>query len=114
MAAPTSQNKTTGSVFLSQAGSNRTRARVTVSTDVRNASQMQWALVPGRCGSGALPMAGVERFPVIEIGSNNRGELDMEMPLTLPTSGSYHVNIYNGGTQLNNVVSCANLTKQGS
>jgi len=114
MAAPTSQNKTTGSVFLSQAGSNRTRARVTVSTDVRNASQMQWALVPGRCGSGALPMVALQRFPVIEIGSNNRGEIDMEMPLTLPTSGSYHVNIYNGGTQLNNVVSCANLIKQGS
>lgn len=110
MAAPTSQNKTTGTVFLASAGADRTRARITVSTDVRNASQMQWALVSGRCGSGALPVVGLQRFPIIEIGGNSRGELDMEMPLTLPTSGSYHVNIYNGGTQLNNVVSCANLS----
>lgn len=109
MAAPTSQNKTTGSIFLAQAGPDRTRVRLTISTDLRNASQMQWAIVSGRCGSGALPIVPVQRFPVIEIGGNSRGELDMEMPLTLPTSGSYHANVYNGGTQLNNVVTCANL-----
>jgi len=110
MAAPTSQNKTTGSIFLAQAGPDRTRVRITVATDLRNASQMQWAIVSGRCGSGALPIVSVQRFPVIEIGGGNRGELDMEMPLTLPTSGSFHANVYNGGTQLNNVVTCANLS----
>ena len=110
MAAPTSQNKTTGSIFLAQAGPDRARVRITISTDIRNASQMQWAIVPGRCGSGALPIVAVQRFPVIEIGGNSRGELDMEMPLTLPTSGAYHANVYNGGTQLNNVVTCANLS----
>lgn len=113
MAAPTSQNKTTGSIFLSPAGSDRTRVRLTISTDLRNASQLQWGIVPGRCGSAALPIVAVQRFPAIEISGNNRGELDIEMPLTLPTSGSYHANIYNGGTQLNNVVSCANLTMSG-
>lgn len=110
MAAPTAQQKTTGSVFLSEAGANRTRVRMTVSTDVRNASQMLWAIVPGRCGSGSMPIAGVQTFPVIEIGNNGRGELDMEIPITLPTTGTYHVNVYNGGSQLNNVVSCGNLT----
>ncbi|HUR92888.1 MAG TPA: hypothetical protein VMY38_09480 [Gemmatimonadaceae bacterium] len=113
MAAPTSQNKTTGSIFLAQAGADRARVRITLSTDLRNVSQMQWGIVPGRCGSVALPLVALQRFPVIEIGGNSRGELDMEMPLTLPTSGSYHANVYNGGTQLNNVVSCANLAMSG-
>lgn len=110
MAAPTAQQKTTGSVYLSEAGANRTRVRMTVSTDVRNASQMLWAIAPGRCGSGSMPIAGVQSFPVIEIGNNGRGELDMEIPITLPATGTYHVNVYNGGVQLNNVVSCGNLT----
>lgn len=113
MAAPTSQNKTTGSVFLSAAGADRTRVRLTVSTHLANASALLWAIVPGSCGSGAQPIVGVQRFPVIEIGGNNRGELDMEMSLELPTSGSYHVNVYNGGTQLNNVITCGNLRRQG-
>ncbi len=110
MAAPTSQQKTTGSVFLSEAGANRTRVRMVVSTDVHNASQMLWAIVSGRCGSGAMPIAGLQTFPVVEIGNNGRGELDIEIPLTLPSTGTFHVNVYNGGAQLNNVVSCGNLT----
>lgn len=112
MAAPTSQNKTTGSIFLAQAGASRTRIRLIVSTPIANSMALQWAIAPGRCGSGSLPITGVERFPIIEISNNGRGELDMEMPLTLPTTGSYHANVYSGGTQLNNVITCANL-RQG-
>ncbi|MCR4340211.1 MAG: hypothetical protein NUW01_10050 [Gemmatimonadaceae bacterium] len=114
MAAPTSQNKTSGSIFLAQAGPSRTRIRLVVSTPIANATSLQWALVPGRCGSGSMPLTGVERFPVIEISNNGRGELDMEISLTLPTSGSLHADVYVGaGTQLNNVIACANLSKQG-
>lgn len=109
MAAPTSQNKTTGSIFLAQAGPTRTRIRLTVSTPLSHATALQWALAPGRCGSGTLPVTSVERFPVIEISNNGRGELDMEISLTLPTTGSLHANVYLGGQQLNNVIACANL-----
>lgn len=113
MAAPTSQNKTTGSIFLAQAGASRTRIRLVVSTPIANATSLQWALAPGRCGSGSMPLTGVERFPVIEISNNGRGELDMEIPLTLPTSGTIHANVFiGGGQQLNNVIACANLSKQ--
>lgn len=112
MAAPTSQNKTTGSIFLAQAGQSRTRIRLNISTPATNSTALQWAIVPGRCGSGGIPITGVERFPVIEISNSGRGELDMEIPLTLPTTGTYHANVYRGGTQLNNVVTCANL-RQG-
>lgn len=112
--APTAQNKTTGSVFLSQASDGRTRARVSVSASIPNAPTLRWAIVQGRCGSGALPIATTERFPAIEITASGRGEIDQEMALTLPTSGTFHVNVYYGnGTQLSNVLACANLSKQG-
>lgn len=115
MAAPTSQNKTTGTIFLSPAGPSRTRIRLIVNTPIiANTTVLQWAISPGRCGSGTLPITGVERFPVIEISNSGRGELDMEMPLTMPVTGSFHANVYNaGGNQLNNVIACANLTRQG-
>lgn len=111
MAAPTSQNKTTGSVSLTEVGPERTRVRMIVSTPVSSVSALQWAILPGRCGSGTLPIAVVSSFPAIEISNNGRGELDMEIPLALPTSGTFHVNVYRGGTQLNNVITCANLSR---
>lgn len=112
MAAPTSQNKTTGSIFLAEAGPARTRIRLVISTPIGNATALQWAVLPGRCGSGSMPITGVERFPVIEISNNGRGELDMEIQLTLPASGTFHANVYQGGQQLNHVITCANLRQR--
>src|SRR3712207_9348973 len=55
----------------------------------------------------ALPISGFEQFPVIEMGSNGRGQLDAEIPMTLPTTGTYHVNVYWSGHQIADVLTCA-------
>lgn len=110
--APTVRNRTTGYVFLSPAGSERTRVRLAVSTTGHDGSALQWAIVPGRCGSDMMPIAPVERFPIIDIGANGRGELDMELAITMPARGQYHVSVFRGrGSQLSNVITCGNLTR---
>lgn len=114
MAAPTSQNKAYGSVFLAQIGPERTRVRLNVSTPLQGSGVLQWAIHSGRCGSGSLPIVGIERFPVVEIGTGGRGDLDAEMSLALPPGGSYHVNVYLGGQNLNNVLTCGNMRREGT
>lgn len=109
---PTGQNKAFGSVTLSSRGPERTAISIQVSTPLQGSASLNWAILPGRCGSGALPIVGIERFPVIDVGNNGRGQLENEMSLGLPTSGAYHVNIYwAGGQQLSDVMTCANLRK---
>lgn len=110
-AAPTAQNKSTGTISLTQASPGRTRVRLVVSTPIGSATALQWAILPGRCGSGSMPIDVVSRFPVVEISNNGRGELDETMQLDLPASGTFHVNVYNGGTQLNHVITCSNLSR---
>ena len=108
--APSGQARAFGTVTLTAAeGSpNRTRARLTVDAPVQNAS-LPWALFPGRCGSGTLPIAGFELFPQIDIGNTGRGQLDVELAISLPKSGSYHVNVFWQGQTLDQVMTCANL-----
>lgn len=113
MAAPTAQNKAYGSVYLAQIGPSRTRVRLHVSTPIQSSRLLQWAIHTGRCGSGTLPIVGIERFQAIEIGTSGRGDLDAEMPLTMPESGTFHVNVYLGGQNLNNVLTCGNLRREG-
>ena len=109
---PTGQNKAFGTVRLSSKGTSRAAISISVSTPLSNEASLNWAVLHGRCGSGSLPLVGVERFPVIEVGNNGRGQLDGEMSLELPQSGAYHVNIYwSSGTQLSDVMTCANLRK---
>lgn len=110
--APTVRNKSTGYVFLSPAGSERTRVRITISTTGYDGSALQWAIIPGRCGSDMVPIAPVERFPLIDVGANGRGELDRELAITMPERGQYHVSVFRGGgTQLSNLLTCGNLTR---
>ena len=88
---------------------SRARLRFSVQTDGTSFT-VQWALVSGRCGSGAIPVAPLENFPVIEVGSNGRAQLDDELALQLPSSGDYHVNVYLGGQNLDQVFTCAIIT----
>jgi len=109
---PTGQNKAFGTVRLASRGAQRTAISLTVSTPLSSSASLNWAVLPGRCGTGALPLVGIERFPVIEIGNNGRGQLDAEMSLELPANGTYHVNIYWAtGQQLSDVMTCANLRR---
>jgi|SRR5687768_9184253 len=109
---PTGQAKAFGNVTLVSRGPERMAVEISLSTPLSGSTSLSWALIPGRCGSAAMPIVGFERFPVIEVSNNGRGQLNTEMALALPTSGSYHVNIYwPGGQQLSDVMTCGNLRK---
>lgn len=110
---PTGQSKAFGTVTLTSKGAERTVVNISLSTSLQSSTALNWALLPGRCGSGSLPVVGIERFSVIDVGTNGRGQLASEMALGLPASGTYHVNVYwTSGQQLSDVMTCANLRKE--
>jgi hypothetical protein len=118
---PTKQQKAYGTVRLQPTPRdlNRTSVSITISTPIQEPTELRWAIVPGRCGAGALPLVGYEQFPVLEVGANGRGQLTAEIPFAMPYDGSYHVNVYMARTQsgpgdLQNVLTCANLRRGGS
>lgn len=106
----TRQN-TYGSAMLtiSPRNSKATRAQLTFQAPVQNSTVLRWAILPGRCGAGTIPLIAAESFPDLEIGSNGRGQLDVDLPFELPINGTYHVNVYSRGSQLADVVGCGTL-----
>lgn len=107
------RNRVFGTVELTATADDprRTRARVMVNMPARSPVQASWAIVPGRCGANALPVSGYEVYPLIEVNNTGRGQIDVMVPVSLPVDGAYHVNIYIGGIDLDDVVSCANLRR---
>ncbi len=90
----------------------RTEVHITIGTPATN-STVSWALLPDRCGSGGLPVLPVNAFSPIEVGPSGRGEVTVVIPFTLPTTGSYHVNIFEGQkAELADVQACAQLKLQ--
>lgn len=108
---PQLQTKAFGTVSLTASGPrlDRTKVNLTVSAPVNESAILRWAVLPGRCGSGNMPLAAVEQFPPIEVGRNGRGQVDAEIPVALPATGALHVNVYWRGQQLSDVMTCANL-----
>lgn len=111
------QARVFGNVTLSTAENdpNRTEVRLTITAPNSTAnSSLSWAVLPSRCGSGAVPLMSPELFPPIEVGSNGRGQLSASIPLTLPQDGSFHVNVYwSTGKELADVMTCGNLRRSG-
>lgn len=91
------------------AGSPRSKLLVSVNTGARESEVVTWAVAPGRCGSGSIPLAAVSQFPALEITNSGRGEVNAEMALQMTSGGSFHVNLYRGGENLANVFACASL-----
>lgn len=107
----TGQNRAFGTVTMTKAEGRLERMRVSlvVAVPTNVSTQLRWALLPGRCGSGSLPLIGFDQFPLLEVSTNGRAQLETDLPLVLSANSSYHVNAYVGGSQLDNVVTCANL-----
>lgn len=110
--------RTYGSATLVMKPGDRTRslAKLSLTVPATVASQaLEWAILPGRCGSGAVPVMATNLFPPIEVGGNSRAEVNTELPLTVPSSGSFHINVYwPGGNQLESVMACSNLRRDDS
>jgi len=100
-----------GSVVLVPDAADPTRSeiRITLSGATTN-TMLSWALLPDRCGSGAVPVLPLSSFGFLEMGMNGRAELTKQLPFDFPIGGIYHVAIYAGHRAvLEDVIACANL-----
>ena len=114
-AVTTTRQKAFGNIEL-RVSPNRpsvSHVNLTVSVPVEpNLTNLGWAIHPGSCGSGTPAMMAAGTFPTIVLSANGRGTVDDDIAFTVPTTGSYHVNVFRGnGTQLTDVITCANLRR---
>ncbi len=107
-------HKTTGRILLEESRNpQRMRVTMNVSAPGYESQTLTWAILAGSCGSAAFPVASYQQFPVVEIGTNGRGELSAELPISLEVTVGYHANVYYaGGVQLSHVLTCTNLRLQ--
>ncbi len=71
---------------------------------------LRWSVVPGECGNGNLPLVPPRNLTTINVDGTGSAVFDGEFRATLTAGRDYHLNLYgNNGTQLADVVGCANL-----
>ena len=118
---PTSTNRAHGNVRLSpkQGDDKRTQVVLNVTVVAAPGATMAWGIYPGRCGSGsgmALPLIPPSSLPSLEAGRTGAASLNTDIALQMPTSGSYHLNVFwtTRTADLADVATCANLRVEGT
>jgi hypothetical protein len=87
-----------------------TRINVNYSSGGTSDRYLNWAVLPGRCGTGSLPLLPVSNFPELTVGGDGRTQVNVVLPFEFPARGDYHINIYHERQQtLDQVVACGNL-----
>jgi len=87
-----------------------TRINVNYSSGGTNDRYLNWAILPGRCGAGSLPLLPISNFPELTVGGDGRAQVNVVLPFEFPMRGDFHINIYHERQQtLDQVVACGNL-----
>jgi hypothetical protein len=114
--AATTRQKAFGTVELTVLPNRPTFTHVRLSVTVPiepGLNNLGWGIHPGNCGSGTPPVIAPGMFPMMVVSTNGGASLDDNIPFQLPESGNYHLNVFRGGgTQLNDVITCADLRRQ--
>jgi hypothetical protein len=71
---------------------------------------LNWALIAGNCGMAALPLIPLANFPELNVGSGGRAQVTATLPIDLPSTGSYHIDIYKDRSgNPTSLVACGNF-----
>lgn len=71
---------------------------------------LTWAILFGRCGNESLPVVPTATFPELDVSGGGRAQLNATISIEVPTSGTYHIEIYKdrtGGSD--SMVACGNF-----
>ena len=117
---PTQKNIAYGTVSITPTDSDdeRSQVQINLNAGVTSGQTLAWGIYPGRCGSGsglAMPLVTQTNLPPIEVIRSGGAQLNSEVKLKMPRSGSYQVNIFwtqRASADLADVMTCANIVPQ--
>ncbi|HEU4473916.1 MAG TPA: hypothetical protein VFR72_03710 [Gemmatimonadales bacterium] len=102
------QVKGTGWMAGDDGDATKTRAFAAIENAVPG-GEHPWHVHVGRCGTDRGIFGPAEAYRPLRVGGNGRAEASAELPVPVPTSGEYFVNIHASVNNMGTIVACGNL-----
>jgi hypothetical protein len=68
-----------------------------------------WHVHSGTCGSQGEQLGPTDAYKMLRVGDAGTATADATLPITMPTNGSYYVDVHASATNMSTVVACGNL-----
>ena len=93
-----------------KAGKEPNTTEVTVSTmgDTPNTTR-PWHIHMGSCAKAGAPFGGGKNYTPIAGDAKGAGSTKATLPVALPDTGSYYLNVHESSTAMANIVACGDL-----
>lgn len=108
-AAMVGATQMSGTAWMAQ-GNDPAQTHVEIS--IENAvpgGRHPWHVHRGTCGNDQGILGPPERYGVLEVGGDGTASRAVTLPVALPSTGSYMVNVHASEANLRTIVSCGNL-----
>jgi superoxide dismutase, Cu-Zn family len=102
------ESKITGVASLSKGADGKALAFVEVQGDTPNGSR-PWHVHIGSCEKGGGVLGGAMNYRAVAIGEKGNGTQSANLPITVPDTGSYYVNIHESAANMRTIVACGDL-----
>jgi hypothetical protein len=91
-----------------EGNAQETRAHVSIS-NAAPGGEHPWHVHIGRCGVDQGIFGPPDAYGILRVGDNGRAEGDASIPLPLPRSGQYFVNVHASKDNMGTIIACGNL-----
>ncbi len=98
----------TGWMVAADQDSDETRAQVTIMNAVPG-GEHPWHVHVGRCGNDQGIFGPPEAYDPLSVGGNGQAESTAELPVPVPTSGQYFIDVHASPNNMGTIVACGNL-----
>ncbi len=102
------QVRGTGWMVAADQDSDETRTQVSVMNAVPG-GEHPWHVHVGRCGNDQGIFGPPEAYDPLSVGGNGQAESTAELPVPVPTSGQYFIDVHASANNMGTIVACGNL-----
>ncbi|MFI5250607.1 MAG: hypothetical protein ACHQTF_11590 [Gemmatimonadales bacterium] len=97
-----------GSAWMAPGSDNQTLVYVSV-MNAAPGGQHPWHVHLGTCGNDQGILGPADAYKSLKIDGDGKASQQITLPVPIPTTGQYHVNVHASSSNMGTIIACGNL-----
>ena len=91
-----------------EGNASRSRAQVDIANAVPGGDH-PWHVHQGQCGSNGPIVGPATSYRSLEVNGDGKATATADLPVAMPTSGQYYINVHASASNMTTIIACGNL-----
>jgi hypothetical protein len=97
-----------GTAWMASVGASQTRVYVSIANAAPGGNH-PWHVHIGQCGANGDVLGPASAYPPLHVNGDGTASATANLPIAMPTSGSYYINVHASADNMGTIIACGNL-----